>query len=472
MMLDIVKTKYGYVKAVASNAGYALFRGISYAKPPVDELRWKAPQEVEPWDGIRVCDTYGPACMQYDRWASATDDVTDDSGHPYIKIKNYPYPPKMSEDCLYLNIYTPATSDKDNLPVCFYIHGGGLQQWYGSDYEYCGDNFCKQGCIVVSITYRLNVFGYFSHPDLDKENEFNSSGNYGLLDQICALKWVYENIECFGGDKNRIMCFGQSAGGGSTLAALCSPLNKNYIKRVSLQSSNGLTGLVEAVSKKQIQEKGIKYMKACGCDSIEEMRQLDAEYLRDKNDELFGMFGGFGLNVDGYVLEDDPSIILVNGKCEDVDMIVGCTIDEGGNNKPPMFGVNLCASIIALCKKQLLNNHKPIYSYVFARVQPGDDAGVPHSCDNRYQFGSLDGCWRPYEEKDYELSHKMNKYWSNFAKYGNPNGEGLEVWEPYTKDKPLQIKLDINRCEMHDFNIDTSGNIEIVSNELLKKDGR
>ena len=472
MMLDVVKTKYGYVKAVASNAGYALFRGIPYAKPPVDELRWKAPQEVEPWDGIRVCDTYGPACMQYDRWASATDDVTDDSGHPYIKIKNYPYPPKMSEDCLYLNIYTPATSDKDNLPVCFYIHGGGLQQWYGSDYEYCGDNFCKKGCIVVSISYRLNVFGYFSHPDLDKENEYNSSGNYGLLDQIKALKWTYENIEYFGGDKNRIMCFGQSAGGSSSLAILCSPLNSSYIKRISLQSCEGLTSLLGKLSKKQIHEKGIKYMKACNCKSIEEMRKLDAEYLRDINDKLFGMFDGFGLCIDGYVLKDDPNNILRNGLCEDIDMIVGCTIDEGGNDKPPMFNVNLCANIVALCKKQLMNKHKSIYSYVFARKQPGDDVGVPHSCDNRYQFKTLDGCWRPYEKDDYILSEKMVRYWTNFAKNGNPNEEGLDKWEPYTKESPLQIKLDINSCKMHDFNIDTNGNIEKLSQELLEEYGR
>ena len=153
-------------------------------------------------------------------------------------------------------------------------------------------------------------------------------------------------------------------------------------------------------------------------------------------------------------------------------MIAGCTIDEGANNKTPMFNVNQCASIIALCKKQLFNNRKPIYSYVFARKQPGDNVGVPHSCDNRYQFGSLDGCWRPYEKDDYELSSKMTKYWANFASTGNPNGEGLEVWNPYTKEEPLQMKLDIKNCEMYDFNIDTSGNIKKIVSELLEKYGR
>lgn len=471
-MIELVKCKYGYLKGVKSNAGYALFRGVPYAKPPIGKLRWMSPQELEPWDGVKVCDTYGPACMQYDRWKDATDDITDDSGHPYIKVENYPYPPKMSEDCLYLNIYTPAKDDSERLPVCFYIHGGGLQQWYGSDYEYCGDEFCKNGCIVVSITYRLNVFGYFAHPELDKENEHNSSGNYGLLDQIQALKWVYENIEYFGGDKNRIMCFGQSAGGSSSLAVLASPLNKNYIKRVSLQSCVGLNSLMKETTKIQIEEKGIKFMQACGCQSIEEMRQLDAEYLRDKNDEMFSMFDGFGMNIDDYVLEDEPIKLLAENKLGDVDIIIGCTSDEGGNNKPPMFGVNLCASILALCKKQVQNKRKPMYTYVFTRKQPGDDVGVPHSCDNRYQFNSLAGSWRPYSKQDYKLAKAMNKYWSNFARTGNPNGEGLSEWKPYSEDDLLQMKFDIDKCEMHDFNIDTNGNVGKIAAQLLEEYGR
>ena len=125
-MIDRVRTKQGIYQSVRSNAGYALFRGIPYAKPPVGELRWRGPEEPEPFEGVRICDTYGDACAQFDRWDSAVDDITDDSGHPYIHIDNYPYPPKMSEDCLYLNIYTPAGSEKDRLPVMIYIHGGGL----------------------------------------------------------------------------------------------------------------------------------------------------------------------------------------------------------------------------------------------------------------------------------------------------------------------------------------------------------
>ena len=217
-MLETVTTKYGKLKSVRSNAGYALFRGVPYAKPPVGSRRFKAPEEPDPREGVRICDTYGPACAQFDRWSVATDDINDDSGHPYILKENYQYPPKMSEDCLYLNIYTPAESEEERLPVMMYIHGGGCQQWYGSDYEYCGDHFCEKGCILVSINYRLNVFGFFAHPELDQEVEYGNSGNYGLLDQIAALRWIYENISAFGGDRDRITVFGQSSGGRSPQA--------------------------------------------------------------------------------------------------------------------------------------------------------------------------------------------------------------------------------------------------------------
>lgn len=208
-------------------------------------------------------------------------------------------------------------------------------------------------------------------------------------------------------------------------------------------------------------------MEECGCKSIEEMRQLDAEFLRDKNDELFGMFSGFSMNIDGHVLEDEPVKLLIENKLDDVDTIIGCTADEGANEKNPMFNLNLCANIVALCKKQVLNKRKPMYAYVFTRNQPGDDSGVPHSCDNRYQFNSLDGSWRPYIDDDYKLAEHMNMYWSNFARTGNPNSDGLIEWKPFTINEQLQMKFDILDCGMHDFNVDTNGNIEKIATQLL-----
>lgn len=441
-MIDIVKTRYGLLKAVRSNAGFALFRGIPYAKPPIGDRRWKAPEEPESWEGVRVCDSYGPACMQYDRWADATDDITDDSGHKYIKIENYPYPPKMSEDCLYLNIYTPARSCDDRLPVMMYIHGGGCQQWYGSDYEYCGDGFCSKDCILVSINYRLNVFGFFVHPDLNREDPHGASGNYGLQDQIQALKWVYENIEGFGGDKNNITVFGQSSGGRSTMALLCSPLTRGMIRRVSIQSAGGLGHFVGDRSKQDCIDTGISFMKALNCSSIDEMRNLDAKTLRDENDRL-GFMNGFNICTDGYVLQHDADEYFLNDLIpHDVEMIIGCTADEGANGRKPQFGINMYERIIELCKVLKENDHQ-VYMYVFDQKQPGDDAGVPHSCDNRYQFKTLDGSWRPYTKEDYDLSDKMQEYWTEFARKGDPNSQGLTRWEPFSEnEKALWLKAD------------------------------
>lgn len=467
-MIELVKTKYGTLKAVKSNAGYSLFRGVTYAKPPVGELRWRAPEEPEKWDGIRLCDRYGDACAQFDRWSSATDDVTDDDEHPYINIENYPYPPHMSEDCLYLNIYTPADSKEDKLPVMIYIHGGGLQQWYGSDYEYCGDNFCKNGCVLVSVTYRLNIFGFFVHPELARESGHDASGNYGIMDQIQALRWVYENIEGFGGDPDNITVFGQSAGGRCSLALACSPLSRDMVRRISVQSAGGIGSIMAEFSREKQEKMGLELMQSLNCSSIDEMRQLKWEILRDANDRL-GFFDGFNLYTDGYVIPQDIDRTLYEGSFNDIDIIIGCTIDEGANEKKPMFGSNLVSQSMALGIRQSENGRKPVYMYVFARQQPGDDAGVPHSCDNRYQFGTLDGSWRPYDEDDWKLSEIMQKYWAQFARTGDPNQPGLPEWKPFTAEERLAMRLDAGECAMHDFNKDLCGKLEMLTGEILKE---
>ncbi|MBQ1303383.1 MAG: carboxylesterase family protein [Erysipelotrichaceae bacterium] len=467
-MIELVKTKYGTLKAVKSNAGYSLFRGVPYAKPPVGELRWRAPEEPEKWDGIRLCDRYGDACAQFDRWSSATDDVTDDDEHPYINIENYPYPPHMSEDCLYLNIYTPADSKEDKLPVMIYIHGGGLQQWYGSDYEYCGDNFCKNGCVLVSVTYRLNIFGFLVHPELARESGHDASGNYGIMDQIQALRWVYENIEGFGGDPDNITVFGQSAGGRCSLALACSPLSRDMIRRISVQSAGGIGSIMAEFSREKQEKMGLELMQSLNCSSIDEMRQLKWEILRDANDKL-GFFDGFNLYTDGYVIPQDIDRTLYEGSFNDIDIIIGCTIDEGANEKKPMFGSNLVSQSMVLGIRQSEIGRKPVYMYVFARQQPGDDAGVPHSCDNRYQFGTLDGSWRPYDEDDWKLSEIMQKYWAQFARTGDPNQPGLPEWKPFTAEERLAMRLDAGECAMHDFNEDLCGKLEMLTGEILKE---
>ena len=212
MAITIVKTKAGTVSGVEiPGKDITVFRGVPFAAPPVGELRWKAPQPVEPWEGVRKADTFAPPAWQ---------DMHKPGSFYDHEWGNEPF--TCSEDCLYLNIWTPAHEPDEKLPVAVWIYGGGFMSGFAHEREFDGEAFAEKKVIYVSINYRLHVFGYLAHPELDKEA--GRSGNYGLLDQIAALKWVHENIAAFGGDPGNVMVFGQSAGAGSTIALFCSPL--------------------------------------------------------------------------------------------------------------------------------------------------------------------------------------------------------------------------------------------------------
>ena len=226
------------------------------------------------------------------------------------------------------------------------------------------------------------------------------------------------------------------------MSLLCSPLTKGMIRQVSIQSAGGLGHFVGDKSKEDIIASGIEFMKTLGCSDIEEMRRLDARVLRDENDKL-GFMNGFNIYTDGYVLNHETDEYFLKDLIpHDVKIIIGCTADEGANGKKTQFGINMYERITELCKVLKKNDHQ-VYMYVFDQKQPGDDAGVPHSCDNRYQFGTLDGSWRPYTEKDYALSDTMQGYWANFAKKGDPNAKGLTKWEPFNEnEKAMWLKAD------------------------------
>ena len=215
------------------------------------------------------------------------------------------------------------------------------------------------------------------------------------------------------------------------------------------------------------QEKmGVEIMQNLSCHSIAEMRRLDWQILRDENDRL-GFFNGFGMYADGYVLPEDIDKMVVKGDIRNADIIIGCTVDEGANDRKPPFGSNTCAQARAFGKVIHKLGHKAVYEYVFDRPQPGDDAGTPHSCDNRYQFGTLDGSWRPYTEEDWILSEVMQKYWANFAATGNPNGDGLSSWLPYDENE-LSMKLAAEGCEMVDYNDLSSGKLKKLEDEIIE----
>lgn len=415
-MKAIVSTKQGQVEGYVSG-GTVIFKGIPYAAPPVGELRFRRPQEHEPWDGVLSCREFGSSCPQAD--LSAMD---------FYSKEFYDQPmPALNEDCLYLNIWTPQSAGPDSkLPVMFWIHGGAFMHGTGSEKEFDGEGMARRGVILVTINYRVNVFGFFAHPELEKENAEHVSGNYGILDQIAALEWVRENIAGFGGDPENITVFGQSAGCMSVQTIISSKLSKGMLKRAILQSGGGLHALHETPSREQAHDTAKKLMDHLNVSAIAQLREIPAEKLRDAAYAVSGDGLSWTPHVDGWLLEDTTDQLALSGKIHDIQYIIGSLADDiGGSDLLQKAGAEWC-------ENQLKLGRAPGYLYYFTRKLPGDDAGAFHSAELWYVFETLPRCWRPWEDRDRELSDRMAGYWTNFAKTGDPNGPGLPRWEPYT----------------------------------------
>ena len=438
-MIKQAKTKYGIYESVPSEEGFALFRGIRYGKAE----RFCPPEEIEPFEGVKVCDTYGGVSPQ------PPFNMNDETGRPKIIMPGYPYPPEMSEDCLYLNITTPADSPEDRLPVMFYIHGGAEQTWYGACYEYRGDGLASHGAVVVTINYRLNVFGFMTHPELAAENEHHISGNYGMMDQLLALRWVRENIAGFGGDPDRILIFGQSAGARSVQMFLGMPAAQGLFRRAAMHSGGGMYSFPDA-TRETLEARGVEFVEFCGVNSVQELKtmpfdELEAfsvRFMRERR-RVFQTYA------DGWLISETPEQAAIAGRFPNTEYILGSTIDEGYSDKPGILsGFAPTMRVFADILRE--KTGKAPYVYCFNRPQPGDDIGTPHSCDNRYVFCSLRESWRPYTEDDFALSEQMMRYWTNFAATGDPNGEDLPLWEPFD-DRRLSLELRADGPRMADL---------------------
>lgn len=423
------RTHSGIVRGIrGNNPVYTVFKGIPYAQPPVGKLRWRPPMPVKSWGGEYLAFEYKNTATQPCRYDEPL------YGKEFFQNKE-----ASGEDCLYLNVWTPAKSVEEKLPVLFWIHGGGYFGGSGTEPEFDGEGFCKRGVILVTINYRLGALGFLAHPQLLEESENNACGNYGLLDQIAALKWVRQNIDQFGGNPDNITIFGQSAGAGSVQALICSPLTRGDIKGAIMQSGGGVrkTGL-RAGLLAQALEDGVRFAACKGCKTIKELRSLPAEEL------ITSMYDDirFGPVVDGFVLKAQPSDIIMAGEHHPIQYMVGNTSNEGAgpfgeDMTRDMTIANLTFAQLALEKGQL-----PCYIYLFDRDIPGDDhRGAFHAGELWYLFQTLDRCWRPFIGKDYEVAAAMADYWANFAKYGNPNGKGLPRWEPFTKETPQVMEI-------------------------------
>lgn len=478
-----VKTSAGRVEGKEAG-GVRAFLGIPYAAPPVGDLRWKPPAPPAAWKGVRKVTEFGAHCMQGNVFGDMT--FRDPGGN---------------EDCLFLNVWTPAKTAGARLPVMVWIYGGGFAAGSTSEARQDGEKLATQGVVVVSMNYRLGIFGFFVHPELAKESGRNSAGNYGLLDQVAALRWVQQNVAAFGGEPGNVTIFGESAGSFSVSAQMASPLAKGLFHKAIGESgaaffSGGLS--FEPLAARE--EKDSKLASSMlGVQTLAELRAVPAQKLLD----TFFKPGGennfaFGPDVDGYFLPQPVPVIFAAGKQSDVPLMAGWNHDEGSfevaysPQKPTVdtlkataqkeFGAKadeflrlypattdvqarrsmqdfagdrfIAWSTWRWMEAQAATGKKPIYRYRFDLGPPADpkgpDLGAFHSAEIEYVFGQLGSKehveWRA---SDRELSELIRKYWANFARSGDPNGPGLPKWPAYAAGTGWQVMYLDEKSEAH-----------------------
>lgn len=439
--------------------GVRLYRGIPYAAPPVGDLRWRPPQPVAAWSGIKAADHFSGVCPQL---------PPDTEGNAW-REGHFP----ISEDCLYLNVWTPAKSAADKLPVMVFIHGGGNVRGAASENQYDGAYLARKGVVFVSFNYRMGAFGFMAHPQLTAESDRHSSGNYAILDQIAALQWIQRNIATFGGDPGNVMIFGHSAGASNVCSLVASPLAKGLFHRALAQSGNCLnnrTTLADA------EKNGQKLAESLGADSIAAMRRKPVdEILKAPRIQM-------GTNVDGWVFPQDAYSIISAGKHNDVPLIVGTVADDApGAASAPVTAAqaranaqntykdvsdkylklypansdqeaaqsaykfrvqNAMANARGWAQLQAKSGKSKVYWYYFTHISPMPEGlmwggrparswGAYHGSEIVYVFNAFplqDWAWRPV---DLKLGDTVSSIWANFARTGSPNGTSLPEWPAY-----------------------------------------
>jgi para-nitrobenzyl esterase len=439
----------------ATGADVRVFRGIPYAAPPVGDLRWRPPQPVAQWNGVRKAENFGHVCMQNQNPGSTG--------------------PTPGEDCLYLNVWTAAKSPAERRPVILWSYGGGFYTGSGSQANYDGEALARKGAVVVTYNYRLGMFGFFSHPELAKESGHGASGNYGMMDMAAALRWIQKNITVFGGDPERVTIDGESAGAIMVAAMVGSPEGKGLFKRAIAQSGAFMgIGVAKSTSQADAEEAGKKLAAGLGAASLAELRAKSASELQ-KNGH------GAGLVVDGWYIPEDLSAIFAKGRQNPVDVLIGSNRDEGtffirpdsGNAQeyltkartrfgdmadgylkmhPASSDSEAQASSLSGLRDELgwhmrtwaqlqSKRGNNAYLYYFTHVPPTapgqPSRGATHTAEIRYMFNTLDAR-APLTETDHMLAEAMTSYWVNFAASGNPNGKGLAEWPAYDDNKNPQ----------------------------------
>jgi para-nitrobenzyl esterase len=456
-----IKVEGGMISGITAD-GVISFKGIPFAAPPVGDLRWRAPQSVIPWQGVRAADSFGAECPQT----------------PYPVGSMYYSPPqKQSEDCLFLNVWTTAKQG-DKRPVMVWIHGGALTRGSGSTQAYNGAAFARKDVVLVTINYRLGVLGYMAHPELTAESPNHSSGNYGVLDQIAALKWVQKNIAAFGGDPTKVTIFGESAGSWSVNVLIASPLAKGLFRGAIGESGGvfqpGAFLKDEGKGGPSAESIGLGFGKAVGAASIKDLRALPAEKIVD----MFKL--QTVIAVDGWVLPDEVRNICAKGKQNDVNVIVGSNANEMTSlfsdalipkkmedyrkrvesqygerikeydaaypvhNEEEIRDAYLASFRDSIFTWQMrtwarmtATGHSKAYLYFFSHVPPNKISkllGAYHAGEITYVFNNLNRQNELLQDVDFKLADMMNSYWVNFATTGDPNGKGLPNWPAYDRE--------------------------------------
>ena len=493
----VVTLKNGQLRGVFNiNTGIRSFKGIPYAQPPVGNLRWKEPQPAENWKGVRHADHFSHMPMQKRIFSDMIFRAD-----------------AMSEDCLYLNVWTPARSNL-KLPVLVYFYGGGFVGGDGSESRYDGESLAQKGIVTVTINYRLGIFGFFSHPELTKESPHHASGNYGLLDQNAALKWVQANIAAFGGDPSKVTIAGESAGSISVSAQMASPLSKNIIAGAIGESGAMINPTLPAVPLAAGEKNGLDFAQKVNLGSLADLRTISATQLLD----MASKPGAWHLapTIDGYFLPETPEKIFEHGDQAHIPLLVGWNSAEipyqaltGGDVPAPdnyeakvkqQFGTNatdllrlypgqtqdeVIRSATALASDRFIvystwkwadlqatTGGKPVYRYRFSCPRPpmvtpeNHDSKLPaamvgasHASEIEFALGNLSSdkvyAWTP---DDYKVSATMENYFANFIKTGNPNGSDLPKWIPLVKGKS---------GDFIDIDVDTHSEKEVTRNRYL-----
>ena len=473
------KTPNGVVQGVVSaDNRVRTFKGIPFAAPPVGALRWKAPQPAASWSGVRRSVDYGPRCMQ---------------GNIYSDMRFNDKGP--TEDCLYLSMWMPEAAydgrepEQIKLPVMVWIFGGGFQAGSTSEPRQDSGVLSRRGVMIVSFNYRLGIFGYFSHPELARESGHHSSGNYGLLDQVAALKWVHDNIAAFGGDPNNVTIFGESAGACSVSALMATPLARGLFQRAIGESGAFFGDTLPLKPHAETEQADAKWAQtAFGATSIEKLRAIPADQLLQE--ALKAERTRFAPNIDGYYLPESVAAIFAAGKQAQVPLLAGWNLDEGNyktffgdqtvsaenyasraraqfGDRADAFLKVYAASTDAEAKRaaadfegdkfiayatwkwldtHVKTGHAPVYRYKFEQTLPlaagaseGAEATAPHAGEIEFVFNVLNARRLPWRPEDRQVSDRMATYWVNFAKTGTPNATDIPKWPVYNAATGYQV---------------------------------